>query len=71
METQNNQPQFFDNVTSKVIDDLVVTLQKGSKVQIAAASFLIYAFTALKKELERIDKLQFIFTGEVFTKGDS
>ena len=32
----------FDNITSRVIDDLKATLQRGSKVSMAAASFSIY-----------------------------
>ena len=39
----------FDNITSRVIDDLRVTLRRGSKVSVAAASFSIYAFEALQK----------------------
>ena len=45
-------PKQFDNITSHVIDDLKVTLRQGSKVSMAAASFSIYAFEALQKELE-------------------
>lgn len=58
----------FDNITSRVIDDLKVTLKKGSKVSIAAASFSIYAFEALQKELEQVEELQFIFTSPTFNK---
>ena len=55
-------PKQFDNITSHVIDDLKVTLRQGSKVSMAAASFSIYAFEALQKELEKVDELRFIFT---------
>lgn len=61
-------PKQFDNITSHVIDDLKVTLQKGSKVSMAAASFSIYAFEALQKELEKVDELRFIFTSPTFNK---
>jgi hypothetical protein len=60
-------PKFFDNVTSRVIDDLKVNIQKGSKLNIAASSFSIYAYQLLKKELEKIEELNFLFTSEVFT----
>ena len=60
-------PKFFDNVTSRVIDDLKTTIRSGSKLDIAAASFSIYAYQLLKNELEQIDELNFLFTGEVFT----
>lgn len=64
----NNQPQFFDNITNRVIDDLRNEVSKGSRVAIAAASFSIYAYKILCKELESINELRFIFTGEAFTK---
>lgn len=58
----------FDNITSRVIDDLKAALNSGSKVSIAAASFSIYAYEALQKELEKIDELRFIFTSPTFNK---
>lgn len=61
-------PVVLDNVKNKVIDDLRETIRKGSKVSIAAASFSIYAFEALKKELNSVDEFRFLFTGETFTK---
>lgn len=61
-------PKQFDNITQRVIDDLKTTLQRGSKVSVAAASFSIYAFEALQKELEKIDELRFIFTSPTFNK---
>ena len=61
-------PKQFDNISSRVIDDLKVTLKKGSKVSMAAASFSLFAFEALKKELENIDELRFIFTSPTFIK---
>ena len=58
----------FDNLSSKVVDDLKITLRGSSKVSIAAASFSIYAYEALKEELEAIDELRFIFTSPTFHK---
>lgn len=58
----------FDNLNSKVIDDLRITLKQSSRVSIAAASFSIYAYEALKEELEAIDELRFIFTSPTFSK---
>ena len=34
----------------------------------AAASFSIYAFEALQRELEQVDELRFIFTSPTFNK---
>ena len=61
-------PKQFDNITQRVIDDLKTTLNQGSKVSMAAASFSIYAFEALQKELEKVDELRFIFTSPTFNK---
>ena len=56
----------FDNVNSKVVDDLKVLLSKSSRVSIAASCFSIYAFDVLKKELKNIEDLRFIFTSPTF-----
>ena len=58
----------FDNITSRVIDDLRTMLRRGSKVSMAAASFSIYAFEVLQTELEKVDELRFIFTSPTFNK---
>lgn len=57
----------FNNTDKRVVDDLKVQLQQGSKLQIAAAGFSIYAFEALREELQNIDSLQFLFTSPTFT----
>ena len=59
----NKIPKFFDNVTNRVIDDIKTTIRTGSKLDIAADSFSIYAYQLLKKELEQIDELNFMFKG--------
>lgn len=61
-------PKVFDNINDKVIDDLKNTIKKGSRISIAAASFSIYAYESLRKELGKIDEFRFIFTGKTFTK---
>lgn len=61
-------PKLIDNIHELVVDDLKERLSQGSHVAIAAASFSIYAFEALKKELEKIDELRFIFTSPTFIK---
>jgi len=60
--------KLLDNVNSKLKDDLTVELKKGSKVSIAAAYFSIYAYQELKKQLESIEELRFIFTSPTFLK---
>ena len=59
--------QIFDNVRSIVKDDLEQTIAKSSRLSIAAATFSIYAYQELRKQLEGIDELRFIFTSQTFT----
>ena len=56
----------FDNITKTVKDDLTVTIEKGSRLSIAAACFSIYAYQVLKKQFDQIDELRFIFTSPAF-----
>lgn len=56
----------FNNVTDIVRDDMASTMKKGSKVAIAAACFSMYAYNELKKQLENVDELRFIFTSPTF-----
>lgn len=58
--------ELFDNITKTVKDDLKITLVKGSHLSIAAACFSIYAYSQLKKQLDSIEELQFIFTSPTF-----
>ena len=60
-------PKQFNNITERVIDDLKQILSSGnSQISIAAASFSIYAYEALKEELEKVDCVNFIFTSPTF-----
>lgn len=58
--------KLINNISERVVDDLKVRMSNGSRVSIAAASFSIYAFEALKKELEKVELLRFIFTSPTF-----
>ena len=60
------QQKIIDNISERMVDDLKARLSAGSRVSIAAASFSIYAFETLKKELESIEELRFIFTSPTF-----
>ena len=59
-------PKQFNNITERVIDDLRLKLSNNSQISIAAASFSIYAYEALKEELEKVDCVNFIFTSPTF-----
>ncbi|MFT5915826.1 MAG: SNF2 family DNA or RNA helicase [Flammeovirgaceae bacterium] len=56
----------IDNVNERLGDDLRENIGKGSKLSIAAASFSIYAFAHLRKELNNIEELRFVFTSPTF-----
>ncbi len=57
----------LNNTDRRVIDDLRKQLRPHARLQIAAAAFSIYAFEALRDELQQIDELQFLFTSPTFT----
>lgn len=57
----------IDNINKTLKEDLSAEIKHGSKISIAAACFSIYAFQELKKELQDIDELRFIFTSPTFT----
>lgn len=58
--------EIFNNTTKVVKDDLEKKIRSGSKVSIAAACFSIYAYQALKEELESCDSFRFVFTSPAF-----
>ena len=56
----------FDNIQDIVRDDLTQTIQRGSKVSVAAACFSMYAYSVLKEQLESVEEFRFIFTSPTF-----
>lgn len=58
--------KLIDNVNNRLGDDLKASIKKGSKLSIAASSFSIYAYEALKKELEKVEELRFVFSSPTF-----
>jgi superfamily II DNA or RNA helicase len=56
----------IDNINHLLAADLKQTIRAGARVKIAAATFSIYAYEALKKELEKAHSLEFIFTAPTF-----
>ena len=63
--------EVFNNTTKVVRDDLIKTIQKGSRISVAAACFSIYAYQELKKQLESCEELRFIFTSPTFVSEKS
>ena len=60
--------KILDNIAVTVRDDLRETIRKHSKLSIAAACFSIYAYQELKKQLESVDAIRFIFTSPTFVQ---
>ncbi|MDR1882288.1 MAG: DEAD/DEAH box helicase family protein, partial [Prevotella sp.] len=58
--------KFFDNVNELLKSDLQKTIRENGKLSVAASCFSIYAYEALKKELEHVAELRFIFTSPTF-----
>jgi len=62
--------EIIDNINRLLGDNLKQSLTAGAKLKIAASCFSIYAFEALKAELEKIDSLEFIFTSPTFVPNE-
>lgn len=62
--------EILDNINSLFGDDVKAEIQNGSKLKVAASCFSIYAYEALKKELRKVDSLEFIFTNPTFVASD-
>ena len=60
--------ELINNIDNLLGDDLKIEISKDSKISIAASYFSIYAFEELRKELNDIEELNFIFTSPTFIK---
>jgi len=58
--------KIIDNVNETLGDDLKAELRSGSKLRLAASTFSLFAYEALKDELEQVGELDFIFTSPSF-----
>ena len=58
--------QILDNINQTLKDDLAITIERGGKLSIATSCFSMYAYHALKKRLDEISELRFIFTSPTF-----
>ena len=52
------QPKQINNTSERLADDLKSRLSTQSRISIAAASFSIYAFAAMKAELEKLEEVR-------------
>ena len=58
--------EVINNINKTVRDDLAANINKGSRISIAAACFSIYAYRELKKQLNSVESLRFLFTSPTF-----
>ena len=63
--------ELIDNINRLLGDSFKDVLRSKSKVKIAASTFSIYAFEALRKELERVESFEFIFTSPTFVPNEA
>ncbi len=62
--------ELIDNINHLLGDDLKQTIKPGARLKIAASCFSMYAFEALKSELEKVEELNFIFTSPTFVANE-
>ncbi|MBX9899622.1 MAG: DEAD/DEAH box helicase family protein [Burkholderiaceae bacterium] len=62
--------ELIDNINRLLGDDLKQTIKVGARLNIAASCFSMYAFEALKAELEKVEELNFIFTSPTFVANE-
>jgi len=67
----NDDLRVIDNINTFFGDDLKQVLSSKAKLKVAASCFSIYAFEALKKELKKIESLEFIFTSPTFIPNEA
>ena len=58
--------KLLNNITETVFEDMQKTLGKKSKISMSASCFSMYAYNALKKQLNFADEFRFIFTAPTF-----
>lgn len=58
--------ELIDNISRLLGEDLKLSIKPRGRLKIAASCFSIYAYAALKNELEKLDELNFIFTSPTF-----
>lgn len=62
--------ELLDNISRLLGDDLKQALTPGARLKVAASCFSMYAFEALKAELEKIEELNFVFTSPTFVANE-
>ena len=55
----------------KVYEELQNSIRSGSKISVVSGYFTIYAYASLKKELNKIESMRFLFTEPTFVNEHS
>ena len=64
-------PKILDNKSQGfVYEELEESIKKGSKLSVISALFSMYAYDALKEDLNKIDNMRFIYTKPSFIKNN-
>ena len=61
-------PKMLDNKFNFVYRELSESIKKGSKLSVISALFSMYAYDKLKKDLNKIDSMRFIYTKPSFLR---
>ena len=56
----------IDNINRLLGDDLKAEVVAGSRLRVAASCFSIFAYEALKQQLEQVESFEFVFTAPTF-----
>jgi len=64
-------PKILDNKFNFVYQELQENIKKGSKLSVISALFSMYAYDNLKKDLNKIDNMRFIYTKPSFLKDNT
>jgi len=62
--------ELIDNINQLLGDNLKATISPQARLKIAAGCFSIYAYEALRSELDKIEFLEFIFTAPTFVPSE-
>lgn len=63
--------QIIDNISVLLGDELKAATEAGAKIRVAASCFSIFAYEALKEELENVVELQFVLTDPTFIPNEA
>lgn len=63
--------KIIDNISVLLGDELKAGVEAGAKIRVAASCFSIFAYEALRNELESVEELEFILTDPTFIPNEA